>query len=90
MLDQLVRLMNKYPSLSLEVAVHTDSQDTGSANLSLSGRRAQVFVDYLVNRGINSNRLISVGYGEYKPIAPNYLEKDRKLNRRVEFSIVKY
>ena len=89
MLNQVVRLMNKYPELSLEVAVHTDNQGAGGTNLSLSGRRAQVFVDYMIDRGISANRLISIGYGEYRPIAPNYLEKDRKLNRRVEFSRVK-
>ncbi len=88
MLDQLVKLMNKYPALKLEVAVHTDNKNTPDLNQALSQKRAQLLVDYLVNRGISIKRMVPVGYGSTKPIAGNYLDKDRKLNRRIDFVII--
>jgi len=88
MLDQIVKLMNKYPSLKLEVAVHTDSMGPAEASLSLSQLRSRSLVSYLINRGINTKRLVPTGFGGSKPIAPNFLEKDRKLNRRIDFIII--
>ncbi|HDZ42136.1 MAG TPA: PKD domain-containing protein [Bacteroidetes bacterium] len=88
MLDQVVNLMNRYPEIKLEVGVHTDSSGADESNLGVSQRRADTMVNYLINRGIRSNRLYAVGYGETKPIAPNYFEHDRKRNRRVELRIV--
>lgn len=88
MLDQIVKLMNKYPSLKLEVAVYTDNTGTIENNLALSQLHSRLLVSYLINRGINSKRLIATGFGRVKPIAPNLLEKDRKLNRRINFIIL--
>jgi outer membrane protein OmpA-like peptidoglycan-associated protein len=88
MLDQIVKLMNKYPSLRLEVAVHSDNAGSPETNLTLSQKRSQLLIDYLINRGISSRRLVATGYGGAKPIASNYLEKGRKLNRRIDFIII--
>jgi outer membrane protein OmpA-like peptidoglycan-associated protein len=88
MLDQLVRLMKKYTSLRLEIAVHTDNTGSAEYNLLLSQRHSQDLVKYLIMRGINKKRLVATGYGGSKPIAPNFLEKDRKLNRRIDFIIL--
>lgn len=88
MLDQLVKLMKKYTSLRLEVAVHTDNAGSAEYNLLLSQRHSQDLVKYLIMRGINIKRLVATGYGGSKPIAPNFLEKDRKLNRRIDFIIL--
>ena len=88
MLDQIVKLMNKYPSVRLEVAVHSDNIGSAANNLALSQRRAQILVNYLINRGINTNRLVATGFGGSRPIAPNFLEKDRELNRRIDFIII--
>lgn len=89
MLDQIVKLMNKYPSIKLEVAVHSDNTGAPEASLSLSQTRSQLLVSYLISRGINSKRLLATGFGGSKPIASNILEKDRKLNRRIDFIIIK-
>ena len=89
MLDQIIKLMNKYPLLKLEVAVHTDNTGPAETSLALSQLHARLLVGYLINRGINAKRLIPTGFGGSKPIAPNLLEKDRKLNRRIDFIIVK-
>jgi outer membrane protein OmpA-like peptidoglycan-associated protein len=89
MLDQIVKLMNKYPSIKLEVAVHSDDTGTPEASLALSQTRSQLLVSYLISRGISSRRLVGTGFGGSKPIAPNVLEKDRKLNRRIDFILLK-
>jgi outer membrane protein OmpA-like peptidoglycan-associated protein len=88
MMDQIVKLMNKYPVLKLEVAVHTDNLGAAENNLAVSQKRAQLLVDYLTTRGISIRRLVATGFGGLKPIASNYLEKDRKLNRRIDFIII--
>jgi outer membrane protein OmpA-like peptidoglycan-associated protein len=88
MLDQIVKLMNKYPSLKLEVAVHSDNTGIPETNLTLTQLHSRLLVGYLINRGINTKRLIPTGFGGSKPIAPNFLEKDRKLNRRIDFIII--
>jgi outer membrane protein OmpA-like peptidoglycan-associated protein len=89
MLDQIVKLMNKYPAVRLEVAVHSDNSGSAEASLALSQLRARLLVDYLVNRGINARRLIGTGFGGSKPITTSLLEKDRKLNRRIDFILLK-
>lgn len=88
MLDQIVKLMNKYPLIRLEVAVHSDNTGSAETSLALSQLRSQLLVGYLVTRGINSRRLVATGFGGSKPIAPNFTEKDRKLNRRIDFIIL--
>jgi outer membrane protein OmpA-like peptidoglycan-associated protein len=88
MLDQVVMLMNKFPGTKLEVGVHTDNQGTAASLMSVSQARALVIVNYLINRGISGNRLTAKGYGGTKPVSSNATWLDRRLNRRVEFSIL--
>lgn len=88
MLDQIVKLMNKYPYLKLEVAVHSDTSSPADISLQLSQIRSRLLVNYIINRGIDLKRLVATGFGGLKPIAPNFLEKDRKLNRRIDFIIL--
>jgi outer membrane protein OmpA-like peptidoglycan-associated protein len=88
MLNQIFKLMNKYPAMKLELAVHTDNTGPLENNLALSQKHSQYLVDYLVKRGINAKRMVAMGYGGSKPIASNFLEKDRKLNRRIDFIII--
>lgn len=88
MLDQIVKLMKKYASLKLEVDVHGDTAGSAKSNLLLSEKHSQDLVKFLIMRGINMNRLVATGFGGSKPVAPNFLEKDRKLNRRIDFIIL--
>ncbi len=88
MLDQIVRLMKKYSSMKLAIAVHTDNTGAAENNLAKSQRHSKYLVDYLIIRGINTKRLVAAGFGGSKPIAPNFLEKDRKLNRRIDFVLI--
>ena len=89
MLDQVVMLMNKYPSLNLEIGVHTDNQGVPSVLQNLSQTRAQVIVNYLINRGVSASRLTPRGYGSTRPVASNNDWLTRRLNRRVEFSVIR-
>lgn len=94
-LDHLYTIMVDNPTIEIELSSHTDSKGTDAYNFDLSDRRAKSCVDYLIGRGIPSNRMTSKGYGESRPIAPNELAngKDnpdgRALNRRTEFKVTK-
>ena len=88
-LDLILGFMVKYPALKLEIAVHTDNLGQAKNNLYLSQRRAGSMVNYLIINGVNRDRLIAKGFGGTKPIASNILEADRRLNRRIDFNIVR-
>ena len=87
MLDQLVILLNKYPSTNLEVGVHTDNQGVLSNNIFITQLKAQAIVTLLINRGISSKRLVPKGYGSSRPVSDNTSSADRKLNRRLVFTL---
>jgi peptidoglycan-associated lipoprotein len=94
-LDKLVDLLNDNEDISkMELSSHTDSIASADYNQSLSQRRAQSTVDYLVKKGIARTRLVARGYGESKPVARN-TNRDgsdnpdgRARNRRTEFRIL--
>lgn len=67
-LDKLVETLNDNPNVTIELMSHTDSRDTEEYNLSLSQKRAQSVVDYLIGKGIEPERLMAKGYGESSPI----------------------
>ena len=66
-LDKLVETLNDNPNVTIELMSHTDSRDTEEYNIELSQRRAQSVVDYLINKGIDQERLSARGYGESSP-----------------------
>ncbi|MCX2681608.1 OmpA family protein [Galbibacter sp. EGI 63066] len=63
-LNELVTIMRKHPTLKIELSSHTDSRGNNAYNMSLSQSRAQSAVDYLVSKGIARNRMTAKGYGE--------------------------
>jgi outer membrane protein OmpA-like peptidoglycan-associated protein len=87
-LDLVLGFLSKYPDLKLEIECHTDNTGQAATNQNLSQKRAEAMVDYLVINGISRGRLTAKGYGGTRPVAPNYQESDRKLNRRINFTIV--
>ncbi|MGI9543240.1 MAG: OmpA family protein, partial [Cyclobacteriaceae bacterium] len=88
-LNKLDKLMSESPKMRVELAGHTDFIGTREYNMRLSVKRANSVVTYLINRGINPDRLEAVGYGKDHPLASNDDEVDgRELNRRVEFKIL--
>ena len=66
-LDGLIKTMNDNPTLVIELGSHTDSRPIPMTNDTLSQRRAQSVVDYLVEKGIDRERLVAKGYGEKSP-----------------------
>ena len=88
LLDQVVEILNRYPGIKLEIAAHTDNMGSFEYNMNLSQKRAQSMVDYLIQKGIDPERLVGKGYGESRPIANNNTEEGRSINRRVEFIIL--
>jgi len=83
-LDDVAALMRKIPNANLEVQGHTDDKGSDQKNMKLSQDRAQAVVDYLINRGVEKDRLRAVGYGRSMPLADNKNEDGRAVNRRVE------
>jgi len=86
-LDAAVNTLKNHPQIKVEVAGHTDSRGSESYNQKLSERRAKVVYDYLVDHGIDADRLSWRGYGESQPIADNSTEAGRAQNRRTELKV---
>lgn len=66
-LDSLVILLNENPNITIELGAHTDSKGSDAYNKTLSQRRAEEVVKYLISKGIAADRLTPVGYGEERP-----------------------
>ena len=88
-LDDLVGVLNEFPSIVIQIKGHTDNVGNYGANISLSKERAKNVYAYLVSKGIDANRLSYDGYGSNQPFTENITEEDRAINRRVEFVIMK-
>lgn len=86
-LNKLVDIM-KRSEIVIELGGHTDSIGSDEANLRLSQDRVNSVKQYLVDNGVNPDRIMAVGYGETQPIAPNSSEEGRAKNRRVEVKIL--
>jgi len=87
-LDRLATLLRDLPAMRIEIRGHTDAVDDDATNQKLSDGRAASVVAYLAKAGIAAGRLQSKGFGESQPIAANDTDKNRLLNRRVEFVIL--
>ncbi len=88
-LNSVIKMMQENPNISIELRGHTDNQGSGKLNLELSQKRVDVVKAYMVEKGIRNFRISGKGFGGTRPIASNASEDTRKLNRRVEFTIVK-
>ena len=88
-LNQIVTTMKENPSMEILLEGHTDNQGDWNANLLLSKQRVEEVQKYLVRQGISKSRIQIQGFGSTRPLASNNSEEKRKLNRRVEFTIIK-
>lgn len=88
-LNKLLQFMNDDSEIRIEIAGHTSSDGDDAYNMKLSQDRANSVATYLINKGIDKTRIVAKGYGETMPVASNDTEEGRRLNRRVEFKIVK-
>lgn len=71
----------------VEIAGHTDASGSDSYNQRLSERRAEAVKTYLVSQGVSADKMMTVGYGESRPIVSNKTAAGRSRNRRVEVKI---
>ena len=90
LLDEIALIVNEHPEFTMiEIQGHTDDQGDGEYNQALSSRRAKSVKRYLVEQGsVESNRLVSLGFGENQPLQPNDSDQARETNRRVDFVVV--
>jgi len=86
-LDRLGDFLNEYPNRTASIEGFTDSMGSEDSNQVLSERRADSVKRYLVERGVQSQRLTSTGRGESAPVADNETTAGRQQNRRVEVVI---
>jgi outer membrane protein OmpA-like peptidoglycan-associated protein len=95
-LNKVLGLMNKYPTITIDIRSHTDCRGTNVYNEKLSDRRAASMMKYLVNNGISADRITSKGYGEYQLLNncpceqkddSGCSEEMHQLNRRSEFIV---
>jgi len=87
-LDRLTKMLNDIPTLKIEISGHTDNIGSDEYNKNLSEGRAKTVVDYLIDKGIDRERLTFAGYGESQPIETNDTEEGRQMNRRTEFEVL--
>ncbi|MFN8368742.1 MAG: OmpA family protein [Candidatus Kapaibacterium sp.] len=88
-IDELVDQLQRYERVWLEVQGHTDSTGGVEYNQRLSEARAQAVVNALIQRGIDTKRLVARGMGMMYPLKPNDTEENRALNRRTEFRVLR-
>ena len=82
-LDKAVIYLKYHPEVKVEIQGHTCSIATISYNMGLGEQRAQAIKKYLADKGISTDRIKTISYGEEKPAYDNTLEGERKKNRRV-------
>ncbi|MDJ0986760.1 MAG: OmpA family protein [Desulfobacterales bacterium] len=87
-LDEAAEMLNRSPMTQAEIHGHTDSIGTQAYNQTLSEKRARTVEQYLVQKGIEGDRLLSKGFGFTVSSASNENEASRALNRRVEILLV--
>jgi outer membrane protein OmpA-like peptidoglycan-associated protein len=87
-LDKLIGFLNENKNLKMEISGHTDDIGKDEDNKELSLKRAKSVYDYLLKAGVTANRLTFAGYGETQFVVPNTSDKNRQLNRRIEFKVL--
>ena len=99
-LDKLVAILEDNPEIIIELSSHTDSRQTADYNMDLSNRRAQSATTYIIEAGIDPERITAKGYGESQLLIsdeeinrlPSLEEREaaHQRNRRTEFKILEY
>jgi len=88
LLDNLKETMVSCPNSAFIIEGHTDSDGSARYNLKLSQKRSNAIREYFLNKGIDSSKLVAIGYGESKPIASNKTSEGKAKNRRIEIKAI--
>lgn len=87
-LDGAVKVLKEFPDTKIEVSGHTDNSGDAEVNKKLSQERAESVKAYLVEKGVASERVTTVGFGPDKPVADNKNKAGQAKNRRIEFKLL--
>ncbi|XOV94431.1 MAG: OmpA family protein [Bacteroidota bacterium] len=87
-LNLIVDMLQENPQVKILLKGHTDNRGDAALNMQLSEERAKAVADYLVDHDISRGRIESKGFGGNEPVASNFSEETRQLNRRVEFEVI--
>jgi outer membrane protein OmpA-like peptidoglycan-associated protein len=86
-LDSIAAFLRIESKASVNVLGHTDNSGKEDYNLTLSSQRAEVVAEFLLDRGVDSERVNFMGMGSSQPVLPNDTPEGRRKNRRVEILI---
>jgi outer membrane protein OmpA-like peptidoglycan-associated protein len=91
-LDKLVKILVDNPTIKVELGSHTDCRGTNEYNEVLSQKRAESAVEYIISKGISSDRITAKGYGESIPVnkcvdGVSCTEDEYQMDRRTEFKV---
>jgi outer membrane protein OmpA-like peptidoglycan-associated protein len=87
LLAEASAILQRYPDVKMVIEGYTDSVGSADFNRLLSQHRANAVRDYLLEQGIQEERLVAVGFGAENPVASNATPAGRALNRRIEFRL---
>lgn len=88
-LNEFAEYLKEKPTYHVDIFGHTDDVGDANDNLILSTDRAFEVFGFLQESGVNPDKMDFKGFGESKPMVPNNSERERAINRRTEFKIVK-
>ncbi len=87
-LDKVIKFLQDYPSIKIEISGHTDNVGSLEYNQTLSENRARAVVEYLINSSVANERITCKGYGFSDPVVSNDTEEGKAQNRRTELKII--
>jgi OOP family OmpA-OmpF porin len=87
LLDRLIETALRCPTANIEIGGHSDGDGENAFNQTLSEKRAQAVMEYLVKAGLPAGRFTAIGYGSARPVATNDTEEGKAQNRRIEFVV---
>ena len=87
-LDQLVSFLKNHPKIKIEIGSHTNGWVSHSFAQELSEKRAMIIKQYLKEKKVSAKRVYAVGYGKKKPLASNETVEGRRMNQRIEMTIL--
>ncbi len=87
-LANLLKFMTEIPTLKIEISGHTDNVGSAAVNKKLSEARAKAVVDYMIAKGVATDRMTYKGYGFDQPVATNDTAEGKQQNRRTEFKVL--
>lgn len=88
-LDRLLKMMNEYPNMEIQLEGHTDFRGSASANMRLSEKRVKAVKTYLTSKSVSSERIKTKAFGGTQPLSRESTEEAKLNNRRVEARILK-